>query len=294
MKKFNMMSMVLVASSVFATGAALASIDRAAVGRVIAVDGSVLIQRTVQTDIVGAGTIIGIGDAVLTTDTGTTQWTMADDSLFALAPNSGLKINNYVMPSSANSAGTASYTLLHGAVHTITGKIGKTVAANAPHRVYTAASGRFNAANLIKVLAAPTGPYTLKTAMAVLTTKGADYAVSQAPKVLEVLVNAGSVTVCTISGCASPAAGEGVIVNCEGCKPTIVPGITLALSALNSSVEFNLRDPAAISAGAQVNDPRSQPPPASQGCSTIAAQLQNATSCGPGTPSGPGTPVSPN
>lgn len=293
MKKFNIISAVLVAGAVLGTGAAVASNDPAAAGRILGVDGSVLIQRTLQTDIASAGSIIGVGDSVLTTDTGTTQWTMADDSLFALAPNSGLKINNYVMPSSTNGAGIASYVLLNGAVHTITGRIGKTAAANAPRSIYTASTGRFNAANLIKVIAAPSAPYTLKTAMAIVTTKGADYAAAQNGKSLEVLVNAGSVTVCTIAGCASPAAGEGVVVNCEGCKPTIVPGITLALNALNSNVAFNLRDPALVNA--KVNDPRANPPSPSQGCSTIAAQLQNATSCGPGGgSSGPGVPVSPN
>ena len=290
MKQAKIVAAALIVASSFATGAVVASNDPAATGRVLMSNGGVLIQRSVKTDTALVGSIIGVGDTVLTTDTGTSQWQMSDESLFAIAPNSGLKINKYAL-SEQGRAGVASYALLQGSVHTITGKIGKTVAANVPRNIYSAATAQFNPANLIKVVAAPTGPYMLKTALAVITTQGADYVASQAGKVLKVLVHAGSVTACTIAGCASPVAGEGVVVNCEGCKPTVVPGITLGLDALYASLQFNLQDASGIVVGAQVNDPRADGSSPTLACRTVAAQLQAAVACGP---TGPTTPVSPN
>lgn len=283
MRKNNFAMLMLAAGTVLAASAALASNDPRATGRLDVVEGGVLVQRSVQTDVARAGTIVGVGDAILTSDTGTAQWAMADDSVFAMAPSSGLKINKYSMPGSDNPAGTASYTLLQGAVHTITGKIGRDVAANSAKGIYVASTGRFNPAKLVKVVAIPSGPYVLKTATAAITTKGADYAVVQGDKLLQVLVNKGSVTVCTISGCASPAAGEGAIVSCAGCKPQVVPGISLGLDSLLATLEFKSQD-REFAAGIKIENPRVE------NCSSVASQRQD----GGCFPSGTTPPVSPN
>lgn len=284
MMRKNNFAMLLAVSSLLSAGLVSASNDPAAGGRLEIVDGGVLVQRSVQTDIARVGTIVGVGDAIITTDTGKVQWTMADDSIFAMSPSSSLKINNYVMPRSGLPSGTASYTLLQGSVHTVTGKIGKDVAANSAQSIHASTTGRFNPANLIKVAAAPTGPYVLKTVLAVITTKGADYAVVQAEKLLQVVVNRGSVTVCTIGGCASPGAGEGVIVNCAGCKPQVVPGISLGLDGLLATLEFRYQNHDLVT-GIKIRDPRVE------NCNSLAAQGQDG-SCS--MPTKPPPPVSPN
>ncbi len=284
MRKNNFVMMVLAAGAMLGTVSSLASNDPAASGRLEIVDGGVLVQRNVQTDVAAVGTIVGVGDAILTSDTGKVQWQMADDSIFAMAASSGLKINRYVTPRPGNPTGTASYTLLQGAVHTVTGKIGKEVAANSAQGVHASATGRFNPANLIKVAAIPSGPYVMKTALAAITTKGADYAVVQTEKLLQVLVNKGSATVCTVAGCASPTAGEGVIVSCAGCKPQVVPGITLGLDALLATLEFRYQNHELVT-GVKVDNPRVE------NCSSVASQSQSGA-CFPAT--GPTPPVSPN
>lgn len=283
MRKNDFAKLLLAAGTLLAASSVQASNDPGASGRLTTVAGGVLVQRSVQTDIASVGTIVGVGDAILTSDTGTVQWQMADDSVFAMAPSSGLKINKYTMPGSGSPSGVASYTLLQGAVHTITGKIGKDVAANSAKGVYVAATGRFNPANLIKVAAIPSGPYLLKTAAAAITTKGADYAVVQGEKLLQVLVNKGSVTVCTVAGCVSPVAGEGVIVNCAACKPQIVPGVSLGLDALLATLEFKYQNHE-LQTGVKIEDPRVE------NCSSVASQSQD----GGCFPSGPTPPVSPN
>jgi hypothetical protein len=284
MRKNNFVTMALAASALFGAASAMASNDPAASGRLELVDGGVLVQRSVQTDIARTGTIVGVGDAIITTDTGKVQWTMADDSIFAMSSSSSLKINKYALPRSGSPSGEASYTLMQGAVHTVTGKIGKEVAANSAQGIHASATGRFNPANLIKVAAAPSGPYLLKTVLAAITTKGADYAVVQTEKLLQVLVNRGSVTVCTIGGCASPGAGEGVIVNCGGCKPQVVPGITLGLDGLLATLEFKYQNHELVT-GIKTNNPRIE------NCNSLAAQGQDG-SCS--SPTGTPPSVSPN
>lgn len=279
MKHANLAAMVLAASSFWGATTAMASNDPAATGRLISVNGGVLVQRAMQTDIASIGAIVGVGDMILTTDTGTTQWQMSDTSLFAMAPDSGLKINKYALPNQKNTAGVASYTLLKGAVHTITGKIGQAVAAGNARNVYSSAAGPFSPANLIKVAAAPSSPYMLKTATATIDTKGADYLAVQGDKQLQVMVRAGSVTVCTVSGCASPNAGESAVVACEGCKPTVAAGSSPDLNDLIASLEFNLKAPAAIVNTDQVSDPRATKVSPTEGCRTVAAHLEDPVNC---------------
>lgn len=290
MKKMNIVAVALIVSSTLGAGVAAASNDPAATGKVLSANGGVLIQRNVKTDTAVIGSVVGVGDTVLTTDTGSSQLLMSDESLFAIAPSSGLKINKYALPSQGK-PGVASYTLLQGSVHTITGKIGKTTAANAPRNVYSSATAQFNPANLVKVVAAPAGPYTLKTALGVITTQGADYVASQSDNVLKVLVSAGSVTACTVAGCASPSAGQGLVVSCAGCKPSVVSASNLGIDDLVASLQFNLKVPSPIVTGVQVTDTAVEPVPATQACRTVASILQDGVRCGPG---GAGTPVSPN
>ncbi|MES2490081.1 MAG: hypothetical protein V4607_09830 [Pseudomonadota bacterium] len=294
MKIANIAAAVLACGSFFGTGAVVASNDPAATGRLLTADGGVLIQRSAQTDIATVGNIVGVGDMVFTTDTGTTQWLMSDKSLFAIAPDSAFKINKYALPSKQGNGGVASYTLVKGSVHTITGQIGKTAAVNAPRSIYASSSSRFNPANLRKVAAAPSAPYTLKTASAVITTQGADYLVSQGSKKLEVMVKAGSVTVCTVAGCASPVAGEVVVMDCEGCKPTVAASADVNLDALYASLQFDLKNVAMVVDGEQVHDPRTEPVSPTQACRTVLSQLYDAVPCGGRGSSDPDTPVSPN
>ncbi len=287
MKKATIAALVLAASSLCAVSVAVASNDPAASGKLFLVDGTVLIQRSVQAETAAIDSIIGVGDSILTADTGTAQWQMSDTSIFALAPESGFKINKYALPHSKNAEGLASYTLLHGAVHTVTGTIGKAAAANA-------SMGRFSPARLVKVAAAPAGPYTLKTTLAVITSKGADFVAVQTDKILKVLVNVGSATVCTVAGCASPVAGEGVVVNCDGCKPTVAAAATLGLDSLVASLEFNLQLMAPLAHGDQITDPRKQPLSAVLACRTVLAHLEGAARCGRLEGTMVESPVSPN
>ncbi|PTU32934.1 hypothetical protein [Stenotrophobium rhamnosiphilum] len=294
MKIANIAAAVLACGSFFGTGAVVASNDPAATGRLLTADGGVLIQRSAQTDIAIVGNILGVGDMIFTTDTGRTQWQMSDTSLFAIAPDSAFKINKYALPPKKGNGGVASYTLLKGSVHTVTGRIGKAVAANASRGVYTSSSTRFNPENLRKVAAAPSAPYTLKTSIAVITTQGADYLATQVDKVLKVLVKVGSVTVCTVGGCASPVAGEGVVVSCEGCKPAVVASANLDLDVLYTSLQFDLKNVAIVVDGDQVHDPRTEPVSPTQACRTVLSQLYDAVPCGGRGNSDPDDPVSPN
>lgn len=291
MKISNITAVILAVSAVVGAGAAFASNDPAATGRVISATGGVLVQRSVETDAAAVGTIVGVGDTVLTTDTGSAQWQMSDTSLFALAPESGLKINKFSLPSSKNADGLASYTLLQGAVHTITGKIGLGTAANTPNASHASTGSRFNSTNLVKVAAAPSSPYTLKTTLAVITAKAADFTAVQSDKLLKVLVKAGSATICTVGGCASPAAGEGVTVTCEGCKPSVVAAADLDIASLVASLEFNLQAPSNVEDD-QITDTRKQPLTPTQACRTVLARIEGSANCDGA--EGRGRPVSPN
>jgi len=298
MKKVNAAITILATSATLVVGTAFALNDSTAVGRMLIAKGGVLIQRNVHTDVAGAGSIVGVGDTILTTDTGTTQWQMSDDSVFVMAPDSGFKINQYAMPSPQNANGVAGYTLLQGAIHTITGKIGRGVAANPAHSTYSSDTGRFNAANLIKVAAAPTGPYTLKTALGVITTKGADFTAVIDGKSLKVMVGEGAATVCTVAGCSVATPGQGIFVNCDGCKPTFVSISGLGLESLSATLAFNglgLGGSRIDQTGNPSGDtPRTQPP----ACRGVSGQVQGSSNCqnpsSPGVPGGPGIPVSPN
>lgn len=290
MKKMNIvMAALVVGSAALGVGTAVASNDPAASGKVLSASGGVLIQRSVRTDTASTGSVVGVGDTVLTTDTGVSQVQMSDDSYFAIAPSSGLKINKFALPTRGQ-PGIASYTLLQGSVHTITGRIGKTVAANTPRNFYSAATTKFNPANLIKVVAAPTGPYTLKTAIAVITASGADYVASQTDNVLKVLVNSGSVMACTVAGCASPGAGEGIVVSCAGCKPSVVSRANLALDSVLANLQFDSKDMSKVVTGQQVTDSRNEVVSPTQACRTVASILQDGVRCGPKASTGDITP----
>lgn len=294
MNKATFAALILAASSLCGARLAMASNDPAASGRLFAVNGGVLIQRTVDTQVAKIGSIVGVGDAILTTDTGAAQWQMSDTSIFALAPGSGLKINKYALPRAKGPEGIASYTLLHGAVHTVTGKIGKTTAANAPRSIYVGQASRFSPTHLVKVVAAPASPYSLKTALAVVTSQGADFVAVQSDAVLKVLVNVGSAAVCTVAGCETPKAGEGVIVSCEGCKPSLVAGASLGMQEIVASLAFDLHTPPGLEYGDQITDPRTQPLSATQACRTVLAHLEGSANCGRLEGSGTEPPVSPN
>lgn len=285
MKKLNIAITILATGAALAVGAASAFDSSNAVGRMVSASGGVLIQRTVHTDPADAGSVVGVGDTIVTTDTGLTQWEMSDDSIFVMAPESGFKINQYQLPSSSNANGVASYTLLQGAVHTITGKIGKSVAANPAHSVYSAATGRFNAANLIKVVAAPTGPYILKTAAGIITSKGGDFTVVLVGKALKVVVNAGSATACTVSGCTTALAGEGISINCEGCQPAPASVPSLGVQDLAAALAFNHATLSAPPQSSKTDSPRAQEP---------SNPNNPSNPSNPGLPVGPGLPVSPN
>jgi len=267
MKKMNAVVMILAIGSGLAASTSFAS--DSAVGQLLSANGGVLIQRPAKTDIASTGTIVGVGDTILTTDTGATQWLMSDTSVFSMAADSGLKINKYALPSSTNANGVASYTLLQGAVRTITGKIGKNVAANAPRNVYSAATGRFHPENLIKVAAAPSGPYTLKTALAVITTQGADFTAAQAGNVIKVLVTAGSAAACNVAGCATANAGEGIVISCAGCKPAVASSISLGLDGLIASLAFTDGQLPEVS----------NPPQTTTLCRTVLGRIMGGANC---------------
>lgn len=292
MRKVNIAAVIVAVGSLWATDTVIASNDPTASGRLTVVSGDVLIQRSVRTDTAAVESVVGVGDTIITTDAGKTQWLMSDTSIFAMAPDSGLKINKYALPSPKNPGGLASYTLLKGAIHTVTGKIGVGVAGNEPRSVYSAATDRFSASNLLKVAAAPAGPYTLKTSVAVITAKAADFTVEQTDKALRLLLKAGSATVCTVAGCATPAAGEGVRVACDGCKPEVVAGASLDMDVLVASLEFNLQAVAALIRTDQVGDGRVLPLTATQHCRTVLARIEGSANCDRADRAGP--PVSPN
>jgi hypothetical protein len=258
-------------------------------GRLLSADGGVLIQRGVQTNVGQAGSLLGVGDTVLTTDTGSAQWQMSDDSIFAMAPDSGLKINRYELPSQSNRSGVASYTLLQGAVRTITGKIGSVVAAadTAPQPMFASSNGGFNPAYLIKVAASPASAYALKSAFAVVSTQSADFAASQSVKQFAMIVNQGTASACSGGGCTTVGAGQALVVSCPTCKPVQVSPSSLALNSIMASLSLTSTNPSA--SVTVTTDPRT-PVPSGPGCVTVAAQLQAGT----GVPSAPGVPVSPN
>ncbi|TXH03214.1 MAG: hypothetical protein E6R07_12990 [Nevskiaceae bacterium] len=256
-------------------------------GRVLGTDGGVLIQHGVQTDMARSGSVIGVGDTIVTTDTGSAQWQMADESTFAMAPDSGLKINRYEMPSQG-SHGAATYSLLQGAVHMVTGRIGGSVAAaDGSARVRPVVDrGGFNPAYLIKVAALPAAPVVLKSAFASVAAQSADVAISQSSSQFGMIVNKGAVTACNGAGCAGASAGQAVMVPCATCKPVVVSPNTLAALSdlLSTTLAISVTNPPVRVEA--TTDPRT-PAPSGPGCVGATAQVQ-AGACGPP------PPVSPN
>ncbi|MGH8507085.1 MAG: hypothetical protein ACRETM_14170 [Stenotrophobium sp.] len=285
-----MTGLVLAVGSCLMAGTALAA-DPA--GQFQQVSGSVLVQRGMQTHQVEAtGVLLQSGDSVITADTGQTLWRMADDTLFAMGPNSGIKIADFEAPNDSNSAGRANYVLIQGGFRTITGKIGSKVAAVGKLQGRLLDAGFRGARNPVyfrKLAATAASPYLFKTAMASLTTKGADYIAAIVPKLLAIKVNSGTLEVCNAGGCLSVGRGQYAVAKCPTCKPELVandlsmPLIVAQLSILSMSPE------SPINIGVTVENPPIEPlPPPGKGCIPAVSPTANCV------PSGPGGPVSPN
>jgi hypothetical protein len=182
-------------------------------------------------------------------------------------------------------------------MHVVTGRIGQAVAANdvAARSKFASLNGRFNPAFLLKVAETPASANLVKTALANITTKSADYAMLQSEKQLELIVTKGEANVCNGSGCTMAGAGQALVVYCVTCKPILVLSNTLALNDMMAGLQFQSTDAVA---SVNVNDPRvgsisaSTPasPPVPASCLAIASQLMPSVCV----PPVPGLPVSPN
>lgn len=262
------------------------------IGRFQQVTGAVLLQRGTQTfEVKKSGETLLNGDSVITTDTGRTVWRMADDSVFAMTANSGLKIEDYVQPGADNPDGTANYLLIQGAFRTITGDIGSKQARaemNAGHLMAAAFLQPRHPAYFRKVAASKSSAYQVKTAMANINAQRADYVTAIMPNQLALKVNSGRVEVCNSAGCADAGRGQYVRVKCPTCKPEIlIDGLELPIILAELSA-WDIRGSISITVPPIGNLPIEPLPPPGKGCVPVVSPTSQCV------PSGPGSPVSPN
>jgi hypothetical protein len=112
-------------SSIFWLALALLPLEAmAAVGRIYYTSGGVYIERSGQKIPVVKDILLESGDVIVTEGDGRAQWRMADDSYFAIRPDTRFKIDEYQEPA-GGSGGKAFYSLLKGGFRSITGLIGK-------------------------------------------------------------------------------------------------------------------------------------------------------------------------
>lgn len=248
------------------------------VGRVIAASGGVMVQRGQQTINAQDGTVLLSGDSVVTTDNGSAQWVMADDTVFAMGASSGLKINDFAMPNEQDRAGRADYTLIQGAVKTITGKIGAAVASNsnmAGHLMNAALLLPRSPAYFRKVAATKPGGNVMKTAVAAISALKATYAVAQTTAGgVEGKVDGGVLDVSNTAGSAAAHAGQYFSVPCATCKPVVSDTPPAGFSVIATNLDLDLSG-ISIDNNINISNPITLPP------------------LPPGK-TGPPTPVSPN
>jgi hypothetical protein len=106
------------------TGAAMAA-ESVAGGRVTRLKGLVTVERGGQSEPGRKGFVLESGDTIKTGSDGVVQWWMQDDSLFLLPTGSTLHIDEYVSPSKGNGFGKSFFSLIKGAMRSVTGLIAK-------------------------------------------------------------------------------------------------------------------------------------------------------------------------
>ena len=114
-------------TSLYIIGAAsllFAAAARADGGALVQASGPVSREAAGSTSALAVGSAIRSGDTVRTGPGGSAQLRFDDDSLFVLAPDSALRIEQFQM-ARGGKPGAAVFSMLQGAVRTIDGKIGK-------------------------------------------------------------------------------------------------------------------------------------------------------------------------
>lgn len=94
-------------------------------GRITYTSGGAYVERGAQKIPLRDDMLVEVGDILVTESDGRVQWRMADDSYFAIRPNSRFKIEEFNKPGTAG-GGKAFYSLLKGGYRCISGLIGKT------------------------------------------------------------------------------------------------------------------------------------------------------------------------
>ena len=97
----------------------------AAVGRIYYTSGGVYIERGTEKVPATKDSLLESGDVIVTEFDGRAQWRMADDSFFAIRPDSRFRIDEYQEPAKGGAGGKAFYSLLKGGFRNISGLIGK-------------------------------------------------------------------------------------------------------------------------------------------------------------------------
>jgi hypothetical protein len=94
-------------------------------GRVTRLKGLVTVERAGVSEPGRRGYILESGDTIKTGSDGVVQWWMADDSLFLLPTGSSLHIDEYASPSGRGGFGKSFFSLLKGAMRSVTGLVAK-------------------------------------------------------------------------------------------------------------------------------------------------------------------------
>lgn len=82
------------------------------------------IARADGTFLVDKSEAIRVSDTVVNAGTGRSQWAASDDALFAVGPESALRVNQYTMPKGGN-PGVIDLTLVRGGFRSIAGALGQ-------------------------------------------------------------------------------------------------------------------------------------------------------------------------
>jgi len=99
--------------------------DAAAGGRVTRLKGLVTVERGGQSEPGRKGYVLEAGDTIKTGSDGIVQWWMQDDSLFLLPTGSTMHIDEYEAPTKQSGFGKSFFSLIKGAMRSVTGLIAK-------------------------------------------------------------------------------------------------------------------------------------------------------------------------
>ncbi len=162
-----------------------------AIGEVVA------LQADGTRRVLARGTEVNSGETV-DTGSGRTQLRFSDGAMVSLQPQTQFRIDAYEFKGAADGSEKGFFSLIKGAMRTITGAIGK----------------------------ADRKAYRLDTAVATIGIRGTEYAVAYG-KSITVTTNSGLIEVCNNAGCLLVEAGQSAYVPDANTAPTFTKGNAL-------------------------------------------------------------------